>query len=114
MNNRSIELQIMRKVTTLRCMDKMPLNQDFQPYFGESLSSLSSCVINNICEDSSMLMDVNNLSELIELYHMTLSFPLNTLNWENLSAISLPSPYKESCLDCDDLQNPNKYLQCNL
>ena len=103
-NNRSIELQIMRKVTTLRCMDNMPLNQELQPYFGDTLSSLTSCVMSNMSEDGSMLMDVNNLSELIEFYQMPASFPLNTLNWENLSAVLLPSHYKESCLDRDDLQ----------
>ena len=73
-NNRSIELQIMRKVTTLQCMDNMPLNQELQPYFGDTLSSLTSCVMSNMSEDGSMLMDVNNLSELIEFYQMAASF----------------------------------------
>ena len=100
-NNRSIELQ---KVTTLRCMDNMPLNQELQPYFGDTLSSLTSCVMSNMSEDGSMLMDVNSLSELIEFYQMPASFLLNTLNWENLSAVLLPSHYKENCLDRDDLQ----------
>ena len=60
--------------------------------------------MSNMSEDGSMLMDVNNLSELIEFYQIPASFPLNTLNWENLSAVLLQSHYKESCLDRDDLQ----------
>ena len=104
-SNRSIELQIMRKVTTtLQCMDNMPPNEDFQPYFGDTLSSITSCVMSNMSEDGRMLMDVNTLNELIEFYQMPASFPLNTLNWGNMSAVLLPSHYKESCLDRDDLQ----------
>ena len=39
-NNRSIKLQIMRKLTTLRFLDNISLDQDLQPCFGDVFSSL--------------------------------------------------------------------------
>ena len=48
-NTRSIELQIMRKLTTLRFLDNISLDQDFQPFFGDVISSLrnnSTCISN--------------------------------------------------------------------
>ena len=99
-NNRSIELQLMRKVTTLRCLDNISLNQDFHPYFGDIMSSLTN---SKMSEDGNILREADKWSDLMEFYQMNTGFPLNTLNWGNMCALSLPSYYKETYLDHDDI-----------
>ena len=101
-NNRSIELQLMRKVTTLRCTDNISLDQNFLPYFGDVISSLTNYGGTKMTEDRNNC-DISNLSDLLSFYQMDTRFPLHSLHWENLSALTLPSFYKESSLDHDDI-----------
>lgn len=101
-NNRSIELQLMRKVTTLRCIDNISLNQEFYPYFGDVISSLTNYDNAKIPEDDNNC-DVASLSSLLSFFQMDTGFPLHSLHWENLSAVFLPTFYKESTLDQDDI-----------
>ncbi len=53
-------------------------------------------------EDGNILREADKWSDLMEFYQMSTGFPLNTLNWGNMSALSLPAYYKESYLDHDN------------
>lgn len=102
-NNRSIELQLMRKVITLRCIDNISVDQDFYPYFGDVVSSLSKHGAELNTSEDSNYFDEGNLFNLLSFYQMDTRFPLHSLDWKNLSALSLPTFYKESSLDRDDI-----------
>lgn len=102
-NNRSIELQLMRKVITLRCIDNISVDQDFYPYFGDVVSSLSKHGAELNTSEDSNYFDEGNLFNLLSFYQMDTRFPLHSLDWKNLSALSLPTFYEESSLDRDDI-----------
>ena len=41
--------------------------------------------------------------ELVEYYHMDSKLPYHSNNWDNISAIEIPSRHKERSLDNDDI-----------
>jgi hypothetical protein len=95
-NNRSVELQLMRKITIARLLGGIQLAQEFNPYFGDILSSLENSV------DVSCEGQTATFSNLLEYLQMDKKMPLHTINWSNLSALSLPTHYKESVLENED------------
>lgn len=98
-NNRSIELQIMRKLTTLRFLDNISLNQDFEPFFGDVISSLTTSTT-PFGEHSPPTM---KLTELLEFFQMDAKMPLSEIKWQNMCAVLLPSHYKETHFDSSDI-----------
>ena len=90
----------MRKLTTLRFLDNLSLDQDFQPFFGDVISSLRN---NSTCTCNAKLDEAKKLSDLLEFFQMDTKIPVNEINWKNMCAISLPTHYKESYLDNDDI-----------
>ena len=95
-NNRSVELQLMRKITIARLLGGIQLAQEFNPYFCDILSSLENSV------DVSCEGQTATFSNLLEYLQMDKKMPLHTINWSNLSALSLPTHYKESVLENED------------
>ncbi|CAB4038565.1 Hypothetical predicted protein [Paramuricea clavata] len=95
-NNSSVELQLMRKITIARLLGGIQLAQEFNPYFGDILSSLENSV------DVSCEGQTATFSNLLEYLQMDKKMPLHTINWSNLSALSLPTHYKESVLENED------------
>ncbi|CAB3990576.1 Hypothetical predicted protein [Paramuricea clavata] len=96
-NNRSVELQLMRKITIARLLGGIQLAQEFNPYFGDILSSLENSVDVSCCEGQT-----TTFSNLLEYLQMDKKMPLHTINWSNLSTLSLPTDYKESVLEDED------------
>ncbi len=95
-NNRSIELQLMRKLTTQRFLDNMTLDKDLHPYFEDVVTSVKNNARNNY--------SVFTLSELLNFFNVDVA-PLNVIDWKNNSAIliELPLCYKERSFDNDEL-----------
>jgi hypothetical protein len=111
-NNRSIELQLMRKLTTRRFLDNMTLDKNLQPYFDD--------VVTIAGNDSKTIYSTFALNELLSFFNSDVMAPLKSINWSNISAVNLPLCYKEKSLDNDDLAvllkvyntmfSPGKYI----
>ena len=85
-NNRSIELQLMRKLTTQRFLDNMTLDKDLHPYFEDVVNSVKNNAGNN--------QSIFTISELLNFFNVDVA-PLNVIDWKNNSAIKLPLCYKD-------------------
>ena len=97
--NRSIELQLMRKIVTSRLLGEISLCATYNPFFHDIMASLKLTgedVWQNDCE-------MPSFSNFLEYFQICEKMPLHAANWSNLSALSLPTHYKESLLDDDDL-----------
>ena len=71
----------------------------FIPFFHDIMASLKLTgedVWQNDCE-------MPSFSNFLEYFQICEKMPLHAANWSNLSALSLPTHYKESLLDDDDL-----------
>ena len=93
-NNRSIELQLMRKLTTQRFLDNMTLDKDLHPYFDDVVNLVKNDVRNNY--------SVFAIWKLLSFFNADVA-PLNAIDWKNNSAIKLPLCYKERSFDNDEL-----------
>lgn len=89
-NNRSIELQFMRKLTTQRFLNNMTLDKDLHPYFDNVVNLVKNDVRNNY--------SVFSIWKLLSFFNADVT-PLNAIAWKNNSAIKLPLCYKERSFD---------------
>ena len=94
-NKRSLELQLMRKLTLSRFLDSIQLPLEFRDDFKDLLSN----------PFSSDEMSVNSLvsSATSELQGMSTVIPVSSGNWSAISHVSFPSNYKLQSLESDDL-----------
>ena len=98
-NKRSIELQLMRKIVTSRLFGEISLCPTYNPFFHEIMASLK-LTGDNVWQNNSV---TPLFSSFLEYFQICEKMPLHAANWSNLSALSLPSHYKESLLDDEDL-----------
>ena len=90
-NKRSLELQLMRKLTFSRFLDNVEVPLQYREEFLEFIHRRS--VQNNAI----------NLVHLGDnLCRMATAIPVNVVNWSDLSLVLLPSNYKMQSLESDD------------
>ena len=97
-NNRSIELQLMRKIVTSRLLGEISLCPTYNPFFYD-MASLK-LTGDNVWRSNS---EAPLFSSLLEYFQICEKMPLHAANWSNFSALSLPTHYKECLLDDEDL-----------
>ncbi len=98
-NNRSIELQLMRKIVTSRLLGELSLCATYNPFFHDITASLGHTAEDVWEKETGM----PSFSSLLEYFQMCEKMPVHAANWSNVSALSLPTHYKVSLLDGDDL-----------
>ena len=92
-NYRSLELQLMRKLNISQALS----NNCFPPDGCESFQQL----INSMRHQTEDFQE--SKPELVEYYHMDSKLSYHSNNWDNISAIEIPSRHKERSLDNDDI-----------
>ena len=88
-NNQSIKLQLMRKIITSRQLKQISLCETFSPFSPDD----------HVWENE----NDTTYSNLLHYFQIPDKMPLQAVDWNNLRASTLPSNYKESILDDDDL-----------
>ena len=93
-NNRSIEIQIMRKFISSKHVSNVGLPQDFREHFSPLFAHFYNVLDSedNVSVGSSLLL------------FAACSVNVRLIQWANISCISLPSAYKLMYLDQDDQQ----------
>ena len=94
-NNRSVELQLMRKLKISQSLTSICMPGDC----GESFQRL----IANMKDQREISNVSKNPNQLLEYYNIYSTLPLSTINWNNISAVILPSSHKERSFDNNDL-----------
>jgi hypothetical protein len=92
-NNRSVELQLMRKLNISHTLSSTLLTADGNESFQQLVASMK-----NQTEEVKESMATH-----LEYYKMDSNLPLHSNNWDNISALKIPSSHKERSLDNDDL-----------
>ena len=94
-NNHSVELQLMWKLKVSQSLTSTCMSGDC----GESFKQL----ITDMKHEKEMPKESNNATQLLEYYNIYSALPLSTTNWNNISAVTLPSSHKQRSFDNDDL-----------
>ena len=111
-NNRSIEIQLMRKFLSEQFVSNVALPEDFSEHFSTFFNKYrDSLSVESMPVGSSMLLSIAT------------STNLGSINWSEISSITLPSAYKLMHLDADDRQllaetyqamYPEKHIEVNM
>lgn len=110
--NRSIEIQLMRKFLSEQSVSHVALPEDFSEHFSTFFNKYrDSLSVESMPVGSSMLLSIAT------------SANLGSINWSEISSITLPSAYKLMHLDADDHQllvetyqamYPEKHIEVNM
>lgn len=96
-NNISVELQLMRKLCITRFLDDVSLPEEFEPLFSGIKSSITA-----VSEDQQSNVITTSFFDRLKYYGMDL-LPLHNIDWFNISAISIPTSYRQGIFSDEDL-----------
>jgi hypothetical protein len=97
-NNRSVELQLMRRFIVSRYIGQVNISKDFKDDFVTLCTPI-------ITDKSEYEMPTNtDWGKMFQFQKISSTYPLNNIDWMNTCGIRLPSFHRISHFDTDDLQ----------